>query len=155
MQIKRRKHSVPNLNLASMPDLIFTVLFFFMIVTHMRNVTPRLAYHTPEGTEVVKLSDRQSLMYIFVGQQNGKQTIQLNNQLLDLQQLPAAVSREKSRLSSSQRRQLIAVIKADKNIPVGIIKDVKQALRDADILRMSYVATQKQTRTLKDNQITN
>ncbi len=35
---RTKHHHVPSLNVASMPDLIFTVLFFFMIVTHMRSV---------------------------------------------------------------------------------------------------------------------
>ena len=52
-----RQHSrpeVPGLNLAALPDLIFTVLFFFMIVTHMRQIDPQVRYKVPQGTEVVK-----------------------------------------------------------------------------------------------------
>ena len=51
---QKQKHEVPGLNLAAMPDLIFTVLFFFMIVTHMRDVKPMVRFTIPQGTEVEK-----------------------------------------------------------------------------------------------------
>jgi biopolymer transport protein ExbD len=53
-RFRRQKHEVPGLNLAALPDLIFTVLFFFMIVTHMRVVTPLVHVETPQGTELEK-----------------------------------------------------------------------------------------------------
>lgn len=143
MVIRRREHSVPNLNLASMPDLIFTVLFFFMIVTHMRNVTPRVSYQTPQGTELAKLAGRQAILYIYIGENNSKQSIQINNQLVAPAQLAATISAEKARFSASERRQLIAMIKADRHVPVEVIKQVKQSLREANITRVSYAATQK------------
>ena len=33
----KKKRDIPNLNTAALPDLIFTVLFFFMIVTQLRD----------------------------------------------------------------------------------------------------------------------
>ena len=50
---------VPGLNLAAMPDLIFTVLFFFMIVTHMRDVKPKVQYQIPQGSEIEKAIKRE------------------------------------------------------------------------------------------------
>ena len=149
MVIRRREHSVPNLNLASMPDLIFTVLFFFMIVTHMRNVTPRVSYQTPQGTELAKLAGRQAILYIYIGENDGKQTIQVNNQFVPPAQLTSAISAEKARFSAGERQQLVALIKADRHIPVEVIKQVKQSLREADITRVSYAATQKNNSTVQ------
>ena len=54
--IRRRNHEVPSLNTASLPDLIFAILFFFMIVTHMRKVNLKVRYKTPQGTELTHLS---------------------------------------------------------------------------------------------------
>ena len=48
INFRKRQHFVPNLNTASLPDLIFTVLFFFMIVTHMRKVAPKVKYRVPQ-----------------------------------------------------------------------------------------------------------
>ena len=56
---RRLRHDVPALNTASLPDLIFTVLFFFMIVTHMRQVTLKVQYQVPAGTELTKLTKKE------------------------------------------------------------------------------------------------
>ena len=47
-------HEMPGLNTASLPDLIFSVLFFFMIVTHMRKETLKVQYRVPQGTELTR-----------------------------------------------------------------------------------------------------
>ena len=65
--IKRRKHTVPNLNMASMPDLIFTVLFFFMIASHMRNSSPLVGLQTPTGTQLTQPDRKSALVYLYVG----------------------------------------------------------------------------------------
>ena len=64
---RQRIQEVPGLNLASLPDLIFTVLFFFMIVTHMRQVDPKVRYEVPQGTEVVKDVHKAGLVYVLIG----------------------------------------------------------------------------------------
>ena len=46
--------------MASLPDLIFTVLFFFMIVTHMRDVEKQVSYQLPSGTEVEKVGHQKN-----------------------------------------------------------------------------------------------
>ena len=61
----KHSHEVPALNMASMPDLIFTVLFFFMIVTHMRSVPLKVVYQVPAGTELTKLTKKSSTTYIY------------------------------------------------------------------------------------------
>ena len=66
--IRRRNHEVPSLNTASLPDLIFAILFFFMIVTHMRKVNLKVRYKTPQGTELTHLSRKTNTTYIFIGQ---------------------------------------------------------------------------------------
>ena len=64
---RQRQRTVPALNVASLPDLIFTVLFFFMIVTHMRDVDPKVQYNVPEGTELTKEVNKSGLVYLFIG----------------------------------------------------------------------------------------
>ncbi len=84
-RFRRPDHSVPELNMASLPDLIFTVLFFFMIVTHMRDVEKRVAYEVPAGTEVEKEAHKSAVVHIYIGRpldgSSDTYCIQLNNQL--------------------------------------------------------------------------
>ena len=71
IQIRRRRHhSVPALNTAALPDLIFTVLFFFMIVTHMQKVAVKVKYRTPQGTELTRLTKKSAVSYIYIGRPN-------------------------------------------------------------------------------------
>ena len=68
MRIYRQKRGgVPMLNTSSMPDLIFTVLFFFMIVTHMRKVTLKVQYQVPQGKELTRLTKKTAVSYIHIG----------------------------------------------------------------------------------------
>ena len=144
MRIKRREHTIPSLNLAAMPDLIFTVLFFFMIVTHMRNVTPLVRYETPQGTELSKPSGKQPSLYIYVGSQDDSPIkIQLNNRFVEPEQLAAAIEKEKMNFSATERRSLTASLKADRHTPMQVIIQIKQALREAGITRVTYSAKKR------------
>ena len=74
----RKRHQVPSLNVASMPDLIFTVLFFFMIVTHMRSDEVKVKLQVPQGKDVQKLANKASVVNIYIGQFKGEWAVQLN-----------------------------------------------------------------------------
>ena len=91
----KRNHEIPALNTSSLPDLIFTVLFFFMIVTHMRNVTVKVRYQVPQGKELNRLAKKSSVMHIYIGKpiekrgaDNTQATIvQFNDKVIPLAEL--------------------------------------------------------------------
>jgi len=66
-RFRRRSHEMPGLNTASLPDLIFSVLFFFMIVTHMRKVTIKVKYRVPHATELTRLTKKTAISYVYIG----------------------------------------------------------------------------------------
>ncbi len=139
---------VPGLNLAAMPDLIFTVLFFFMIVTHMRDVKPKVQYQIPQGSEIEK-AHQSGLVYLFIGKrvdQQGNVTsdvpcIQVNKRIVALSQLGDAVKRERDRMPEDVRQHMVVSIRADRNTEMGLINDVKQELRKVGALNINYSAT--------------
>ena len=131
---RRSSHDMPGLNLASMPDLIFTVLFFFMIVTHMRHDDVKVRYQVPAGTEVQKLQQKSALITVYIGE--GK--IQVNNQLTDIAHLPQLIEAERKKLSEENAERLTVSLKADKKTPMGVISDVKEALQKSFALRINY-----------------
>lgn len=135
---RRSSHDMPGLNLASMPDLIFTVLFFFMIVTHMRHDDVKVRYQVPAGTEVQKLQQKSAVINIYIGE--GK--IQVNNQLTDVEHLPQLIEAERKKLSEDNAERLTVSLKADKHTPMGIIADVKEALQRSFALRINYSGTE-------------
>ena len=65
---KTGKREMPALNTSSLPDLIFTLLFFFMIVTTMREVTLKVQFTLPQGTELEKLEKKSLVTFIYVGE---------------------------------------------------------------------------------------
>jgi biopolymer transport protein ExbD len=142
---------VPGLNLAALPDLIFTVLFFFMIVTHMRDVTPQVQYEVPQGTEIEKNARKTGMVYLFIGRpmdQAGNVTsdetrIQLNDRLISVDQIADAVNEERQQMTEDARRHMTVSIRADRDTEMGIINDVKQQLRKAGALKINYSATSR------------
>ncbi len=148
-RFRRQRHQVPGLNLAAMPDLIFTVLFFFMIVTHMRDVTPQVHYEVPQGTQVEKSPRKAGVVYIFIGQPVDEQgqpvsdasSIQLNDRIVTVGEIEGEIARERAKMPEVDRQQLTVSLRADRDTPMGVINDVKQALRRAGALHVNYSAT--------------
>ena len=148
---RQRPRTVPALNVASLPDLIFTVLFFFMIVTHMRDVDPKVQYNVPEGTELTKEVNKSGLVYLFIGKPVDAQgrviadetRIQMGNRYVTVDEIGAEIEKERNRMSEDDRQRLTVSIRADRDTEMGLINDVKQALRKAGALNINYSATKE------------
>ena len=145
MKIRRRKHhSVPRLNMASMPDLIFTVLFFFMIVTHMRSETPLMKIEVPQGTELTKPQHRRYITNLYIGSdKQGNSRIQIGNSFVPVDRVGDAIQTLRNRINDDDRPYYVVSIRADKNTPMGVITDVKEELRRVGALKIRYNATEK------------
>ena len=150
----RIDHDMPELNTSSLPDLIFTVLFFFMIVTHMRDVELKVRYQVPQGTELQKTEHKASVVHIFIGRPSvpvGKEwllsekgfCLQLDNQLATLDDIKKFIEKEREKMSAEDQARLTVSLKADRDVPMGLIADVKHQLQQAFALRVSYAATER------------
>ena len=147
----RRRYEVPGLNTASLPDLIFSVLFFFMIVTHMQKVAVKVQFRTPQGTELTRLTKKTAVTYIYSGKPEGNlqktlgtaTRIQLNDKFGSLDEVVDYISAERERMSPEDQQQMTVSVKADRTTKMSIIDNVKQALRKAKAYRISYSATDK------------
>ena len=148
---RREHHEVPGLNTASLPDLIFTVLFFFMIVTHMRKVTLKVKYRVPAGTELTRLTKKSAVTYLYIGRPSdrmGKQVgdgmrIQVNDKYADLPTVTDYMATERNNMEPEDAKNMTVSIKADRHVKMGLITDVKQALRRAGALKVNYSAVEK------------
>ena len=148
---------MPQLNTASLPDLIFTVLFFFMVVTHMRTVTLKVSFRVPQGTELTRLTKKTAVSYVYIGRpaaapgkgkaasgygSNGFQ-MQINDRIASPSDIAGFMSAERHRMSDEDRARQTVSVKADRQTPMGMITDVKQALRKAHVQRISYSAEKR------------
>ena len=148
---RRQRREVPQLNTAALPDLIFTVLFFFITVTHMRQVTLKVKYRVPEGTELTRLVKKSAVTYIYIGKPTdemsrvvgGGTRVQVNDKYADMDAVTDYVAGERSRMSPEDAQAMSVSVKADRDTEMGVISDVRQALRRAGALRVNYSATQK------------
>lgn len=150
--VRRLKREVPGLNTSSLPDLIFSVLFFFMIVTHMRKVTLKMKYNTPAGTELSQLTRKTTTTYIYIGRPMNSNVspnadnfcIQVNDKVVSLSELQDFLKKERKAMETEGDSRSLAIrLKADRNTPMGVIEEVKQALRQAQILNISYDAVER------------
>ena len=148
---RHHSHEMPGLNTASLPDLIFSVLFFFMIVTHMRKETLKVQYRVPQGTELTRLTKKSAVSYIHIGRPTNVRypakalifdgsCIQLNDKYVTPREIIDYISAEKSSLSPEDQQLMTVSIKADKATKMSVINEVKQALRQAKTLKINYSA---------------
>ena len=140
---------MPEMNTSSLPDLIFTILFFFMIVTTMREVTLKVKFVVPAGTELEKLEKKSAVSFVYVGPptdqlraQFGSSTrIQLNDRYAEPSEVMDFVLQERQSMSD-QSAQVIS-IKADQKTQMGYITDIKEVLRKSRALKINYSATHR------------
>lgn len=142
------KRTMPVLNTASLPDLIFTLLFFFMIVTNMREVPLKVEFKVPQATELERLEKKSLVTYIYVGRPTedlrdelgDESRIQLNDAFADVSEIGGYIADERASLSEDDRPLMTVSLKIDENTPMGLVSDLKEALREAHALRINYVA---------------
>jgi biopolymer transport protein ExbD len=145
---KKKGGGQPALSTASLPDIVFMLLFFFMVSTSMKEVSLKIQLKQPEATELSKLEKKSLVTYIYVGvPQKQYQTtfgseprLQLNDQFATVDDIRNYIAQERESMRESDRSKMTVSIKADYDTPMGIITDVKQALRDAQALKISYSA---------------
>ncbi|MBQ4446034.1 MAG: biopolymer transporter ExbD [Prevotella sp.] len=147
---QRRQRDIPQLNMASMPDLIFTVLFFFMIVTHMRSVPVMVKHQVPAGKELTKLSKQPVITYIYIGKPLGgaaadspSSVVQVNDKIMEVDAISDYMSSLRHSLGKEDAENMIVSLKVDKDTEMGLVSDVKQALRRAHVTRVHYSAVSK------------
>lgn len=147
---QRRQREIPQLNMASMPDLIFTVLFFFMIVTHMRSVPVMVKHQVPAGKELTKLSKQPVITYIYIGKPLGgaaadspSSVVQVNDKIMEVDAISDYMSSLRHSLGKEDAENMIVSLKVDKDTEMGLVSDVKQALRRAHVTRVHYSAVSK------------
>ncbi len=142
---------MPELNTSSLPDLVFAFLFFIMMVTTMREVTLKVEFRAPQATELQKLEKKSLVTFLYIGKPTeefrtkmGSETrLQLNDQFAEIGEIQDYIAQEKSSMKEEDQPFMTVSIKADRETKMGVVTDVKQALREAYALKISYSATQR------------
>ena len=150
-KIKKGKGS-PGINTSSLPDIIFMLLFFFMVTTTMREVSYKVKMKLPEATEVQKLEKKSLVSYIYVGppvnsRMYGTNTrIQLNDQFATVDDIAEFVQIERQNRAESDRKLITTSLKVDSDTRMGIVTDIKQELRKSGAFKINYSSRKKSER---------
>lgn len=143
---KKSGGGTPGISTASLPDIVFMLLFFFMVVTVLRQTTPLIENTLPTADEVEKLDKKDLVMYIYAGKplaryqdQFGTEArIQLNDKFAEVSEVQAFIESERA----SKREELVpfltTALKVDGETNMGLISDIKQELREANALKINY-----------------
>ena len=143
---------VPELNTSSLPDLIFSILFFFMMVTSMREVTMKVEVATPKGTEIEKLEKKSLVTYVYVGKPTKEfrsrmgtaSQIQLNDDFASVDAIGEYIYQEREAMPERDKPFMKVSMKIDEATQMGIVTDIKMALREAWALNIVYSGGKRQ-----------
>jgi len=146
----KKKKGFPAISTASLPDIVFMLLFFFMVTTVMRQTDALVDVKVPTATQVKKLERKNLVSYIYVGKPLRKyrvkygnsDKIQLNDKFASVSDIRSFILAERAKKKEEEIPYMTTSIKADKDAKMGIISDIKLELRDIRALKINY-ATHK------------
>ena len=148
---KDSKKDTPGISTASLPDIVFMLLFFFMLTSVMRETTIMVQQSLPQATEIQKLEKKSLVSYIYIGSPvermqgtyGTKARIQLNDAFATVDDIPQYITAERTARDEKEVPFMTTSIKADQNTKMGIVTDVKQELRKANALKINYSTRKK------------
>ena len=143
---KKKGGDLPAISTASLPDIVFMLLFFFMVATVMRDNTLLVSNTLPAADQVQKLDKKDRVMYIYAGKPSARYQdkfgtqarIQLNDKFATVQDVAAFVLAEKSSKRQELQNVLTTALKVDGDTKMGLISDIKQELRKVNALKINY-----------------
>ena len=143
---KKKGGELPAISTASLPDIVFMLLFFFMVATVMRDNTLMVTNTLPAADQVQKLDKKDRVMYIYAGKPSMRYQykfgtearIQLNDKFATVQDVAAFVLAEKASKRQELQNVLTTALKVDGDTKMGLISDIKQELRKVNALKINY-----------------
>jgi biopolymer transport protein ExbD len=145
-KFKKKKKGLPAISTASLPDIVFMLLFFFMVSTTMRETELKIkAPQLPTASEVKKLEHKSLVSTIYIGKSKDARIqgdkIQANDKIIDVNDVTSFIFAERGKRPEDQVKFMTTSIKADKDANVGTILDIKEQLRDINALKVSFSTT--------------
>ncbi len=143
---KNKDQGTPAISTASLPDIIFMLLFFFMVTTVMREVELKIKVKVPQATELKKLEKKSLVSYIYIGKPLKKYQkvfgteprIQLNDAFAEVSDIQQFILKEREARNEKEVPLMTTSLKVDEDVKMGIVTDVKQELRKVNALKINY-----------------
>ncbi len=148
---KKRGKADPAISTASLPDIIFMLLFFFMVVTVLRDAELKVSVSTPYATELTKLEEKSLVNYLYIGRPmkkyqdlyGTKPRLQLGDKFASIAEIPLFLNQHKLKVPEAQRPRITSSLRVDGDVTMGIVQDVKTELRKSGQLKVNYSAKKR------------
>ncbi len=147
---KKRGNSTPAVSTASLPDIVFMLLFFFMVVTVIRNSELKVDVKVPIASELKKIENKSLVTYMYIGkpmkrfqaERGTAPLLQLNDKFAKPSEIPIFIENKKLGVAEKDRDKMTASLRVDNDVTMGFITDVKTELRKSGQLKVNYAASQ-------------
>ncbi len=144
---KGGKKGIPGVNTSALPDIIFMLLFFFMVATTMKEVDLRVDVKKPVADQAIAIEDKDNVDFIYIGfpidaEEGTEPRIQLDDALA-----PDALSvgpwKQVRAREGKTPFDIVTSLKVHEDVGMRIVSDVKEELRDIDAIKINYSADQQ------------
>jgi biopolymer transport protein ExbD len=143
---KKKEGDLPAVSTASLPDIVFMLLFFFMTVTTMKDSSLLVENQLPNANQIKKLEKKDRVIYIYVGKPTKEYVsvfgeepkIQLNDKFANVDEVGSYILAERAKKPQELQNVLTTALKVDRGANMGLIMDIKQELRKVNALKVNY-----------------
>ncbi|MFC3415663.1 ExbD/TolR family protein [Algoriphagus hitonicola] len=148
-KFSKKTKTSENIPTSALPDIIFMLLFFFMVTTVLREQEILVEQKIPQATQLQKLQKKTLISYVYIGKPKNtalygsEPRVQANDALLNTADIVQWVNRERDALPEADRPMITISMKVDRDVKMGPISDVQTELRDADARRVLYASVGK------------
>jgi len=148
----KKGKELPPISTASLPDIVFMLLCFFMVVTKMREADIKVRTKVPQITELRKIENKSLNSFVFIGPPSSQYQAQLGNapriQLNDAFAKPSDImafanQRRAEIEDAKQRNEMTVSMKVDGEVKMGLVTEVKTELRKANMRRVFYLGNRR------------
>ena len=138
VHFKKKASAKQEIPTASLPDIIFMLLIFFMVTTVLREVTIKVQTRLPNAESVQKIEQKRLVSYIYagpikVGPEAGEMAIQIDDALVATNDVRLIMYRK-----LTEQPRLIVSLRVDEEAQMGLVTDIQQELREAGTYRINY-----------------
>jgi len=129
VQFQKKAKATASIPTASLPDIIFMLLIFFMVVTVFKEFRG-LPVLLPAARTTEKLETKRNVAYLWVDKLG---QISVDDKLVAVDDITPIMADK-----FAQNRRIVISLKIDKDVEMGLVTDIQEKLRDAYTLRVNY-----------------
>lgn len=127
---------------ASLPDIVFLLLFFFMVSADIKEQDIPVESHEPSAMDLTRAEKKVLIKTLWIGKSrsfdNQDILISDGDRIITVDGIIQWATTQKSEMPEYLQDQMIVLIKADQSVKMGLIADIQQALREANTRKVIY-----------------